>query len=130
MAGVIRRAVDGALASSVLPRPTKAFMLAVIARALACEYSVAEARRLLADDGIDDATIDEVLASLGSRRLAPREIALVRLARESVRYQPAAIQRRVRDACAGMSPDETLEAVAIASLGNTLCRLSAVLDVC
>jgi uncharacterized peroxidase-related enzyme len=130
MAGVIRRTIDAALASPVLPRRTKLLMLAVVGRALECEYSVGEARRLLAEDGVDQATVDEVLASLGSRRLEPREIRLVGLARESVRYQPATIQRRVREACAGMSPEETLEAAATASLGNALCRLSAVLDVC
>jgi alkylhydroperoxidase family enzyme len=130
MAGVVRRAIDGALASDVLPRRTKLFMLAVIARALDCGYSLAESRRLLAEDGVEEGTIDEVLASLGSRRLEPRDVRLLGLARESVRYQPATIQRRVHEACADLSPDELLESVAIAALGNSLCRLGPVLDVC
>ena len=50
-------------------------------------------------------------------------------ARETVRYQPAAIQRRVRETCDAMSLEETLETVGIVALANALCRLSVVLDV-
>ncbi len=129
-AGVFRRSIDGALGSPVLPRRTKALMLAVIARSLGCTYSEGEARALLEPEGFARSDVDEVLRSLGSPRLDAREGRLLPLARETVRYQPGTIQRRVREACAAMGPDETLEAVGIAALGNALCRLSVVLDAC
>jgi alkylhydroperoxidase family enzyme len=129
-AGVFRRTVDGALASPVLPLRTKGLMLAVVARSLADPYSEAEARRLLESEGFGPAAVDEVLTNLGSPRLDAREAHVVPLARETVRYQPATIQRRVREACGSMTPEETLEAVGIAALGNALCRLSVILDAC
>jgi alkylhydroperoxidase family enzyme len=129
-AAVIRRNVDAALASAVLPRRTNLLMLAVIARALGCTYAEAECRRLLAGEGIGAADLDEILATLASRRLDAREAKLVPFARETVRYQPGPIQTRVREVAATLTPEETLEAVGVVSLGNALCRLSIVLDPC
>jgi alkylhydroperoxidase family enzyme len=127
MAAVVRRAVDAALASPVLPRRTKLFMLAVVAHALGCTYAEAECRALLAAQG-DEAELDEVLGTLASSRLDAREALLVPFARETVRYQPGAIQARMREVAAGLSSEETIEAAGILSLGNALCRLSIVLD--
>jgi alkylhydroperoxidase family enzyme len=129
-AGGMRRAIDGALASPVLPRRTKALMLAVIGRSLGCSYSEAEARTLLDADGITHGDVDQILDSLGSPRLDARETRLVPFARETVRYQTATIQRRVREACRDMSPEETLEAVGTAALGNALGRLTVALGAC
>jgi alkylhydroperoxidase family enzyme len=129
-AGAMRRAIDGALASPVLPRRTKALMLAVVGRSLGCSYSEAEARSLLEADGVTRAEVDEVLGSLGSAGLDAREARLIPLARETVRYQTPTIQRRVREACRGLGPEETLEAVGIAALGNALGRLTVALDAC
>ncbi|HYV56503.1 MAG TPA: carboxymuconolactone decarboxylase family protein [Candidatus Nitrosopolaris sp.] len=127
-AGVIRRMVDGAWTSPVLPRRTRALLLAVVARALGCAYSEGEARRLLAAEGLAAADVDEILTHLGSPRLDPREARLVPFARETVRYQPAAIQRRAREACEALRPEETLEAIGTVALANALGRLSVVLD--
>src|SRR3989442_1581334 len=129
-AGVLRRAIDGAWASDVLPRRTKTLMLAVIARALGCAHGEREARRFLAAEGLPPAEVDGILANLGSPRLDAREARLVPFARETVRYQPAAIQRRMRELARGLSPEEVLEAVGIAALANAICRMSVVIDAC
>ena len=127
-AGVVRHTIDDAWTSAVLPRRTKALMLAVVARALGCAYSEGEARQLLAAEGLGASDVDEILTHLGSPRLDRREARLLPFARETVRYQPAAIQRRVRETCDAMSLEETLETVGIVALANALCRLSVVLD--
>jgi AhpD family alkylhydroperoxidase len=130
MAGVVRRALDGAWASTVLPRRTKALVLAVVARALACAHGETEARRVLGEEGFAAGDVDEVLATLASPRLDAREARLVPFARETVRYQPATIQKRVRAVTDGFSRDELVETAGFVSLANGLCRLSAVLDAC
>jgi len=129
-AGVLRRAIDGAWASEVLPRRTKTLMLAVIARALGCAHGEQEARRFLAVEGLPPAELDDILANLGSPRLDARETRLVPFARETVRYQPAAIQRRMRELAQRLGPEEILEAVGIAALANAVCRMSLVVDAC
>src|SRR5947199_294873 len=50
-AGVLRRAIDGALASPVLPRRTKMLLFAVVARALGCTRTESEMRAAHAADG-------------------------------------------------------------------------------
>jgi len=129
-AGVLRRAIDGAWASDVLPRRTKTLMLAVIARALGRAHGEQEARRFLAAEGLPPAELDDILANLGSPRLDAREARLVPFARETVRYQPAAIQRRMRELARGLSPEEFLEVVGIAALANAVCRMSVAIDAC
>jgi len=127
-AGAFRRVIDGAWASDVLPRRTKSLMLAVIGKALGSAYAEGEARRLLEPEGFAPPEVDEVLTNLGSSRLDRREARLVPFARETVRYQPAAIQRRVHELAMEVTADELLEAVGIAALANAVCRLSVVLD--
>src|SRR5436309_6600960 len=129
-AGVLRRAIDGAWASDVLPRRTKTLMLAVIARALDCAHGEREARGPLAAQAPPPGGPRGILANLGSPRLDAREARLLPFARETVRYQPAAIQRRTREVAQGLSPEEVLEAVGIAALANAVCRMSVVIDAC
>jgi len=129
-AGVLRRAIDGAWASGVLPRRTKTLMLAVIARALGCAHGEREARRFLAAEGLAPGQLDEILANLGSPQLDAREARLVPFARETVRYQPAAIQRRMRELAHGLTAEEIVEAVGITALANAVCRMSVVIDAC
>ena len=130
VAHVLRRTIDGALASEILPRRTKLLMLAVIGRATGCAYAEEEVRAPLANDGISADDLAEILTTLGSPRLDERERRLVPFARETVRYQPAAIQARVREACRGFTHEEFLETVGVVALANQVCRLSVVLDAC
>jgi len=129
-AGVLRRMIDGAWASDVLPRRTKSLVLAVIARALGCPHGEREARRLVAAEGLGPTDLDEILANLGSPRLDAREARLVLFARETVRYQPAAIQRRTRELAQEFTPEEILETVGVVALANAVCRMSVVLEAC
>ncbi|TMA76324.1 MAG: hypothetical protein E6J72_16905 [Deltaproteobacteria bacterium] len=129
-ATILRRTIDEALRSEILPRRTKALLFAVVAKVLACDYCERETRTMLRAEGFDDATIDEVLANLGSPRLDEREAMLVPFARETVRYQHADIQRRMREVTVGMRPAEIVELVGVVSLANAVGRLSVLLDVC
>src|SRR2546428_12794673 len=65
-AGVLRRAIDGAWASDVLPRRTKTLMLAGIARALGCAHGEQEARPFPAAGGLPPAQLGGIPADLGS----------------------------------------------------------------
>ncbi len=126
---VVRRIVDDAWSSPVLPRRTKSLMLAVVARAIGCAAMENDARTLLEADGFA-AAVDDVLTHLASPALDAREALLVPLARETVRYQAADIQRRMFQVLGPMSPEERLEAVGVLAFANALCRLSVLLDAC
>jgi alkylhydroperoxidase family enzyme len=104
--------------------------MAVVARALGCVEGERDARTLLTREGLEPADVDQILDTLASPKLDAREARLVPFARETVRYQPAAIQKRLRAVTEGFSPEEILETVGIASQANALCRLSVVLDAC
>lgn len=129
-AAVLRSTIDEAFQSPVLPRRSKALMVAVIGKALGCSYCENEARRLLDLDGVTAADVDEVLANLASPKLDKREAALVPFARETARYQTAALQKRIHDLSRELSPEELVEAVGIASLANMVGRLSILLERC
>src|SRR5436190_822822 len=87
-------------------------------------------RRFLAAEGLAPGQLDEILANLGSPQLDAREARLVPFARETVRYQPAAIQRRMRELAHGLTAEEIVEAVGVAALANAVCRMSVVIDAC
>ena len=50
-------------------------------------------------------------------------------ARETVRYQTATIQRRMRELAPGLSAPEILETVGVVALANAIGRLSVLLDI-
>ncbi len=128
-AGVLRRAIDEAWASEVLPRRTKILVFAVVARALGCARAEAESRLLLERAEFAAHDVDEILATLASSRLDPREARLVPFAREAVRYhRTVPIQRRMREVARGLEPSEVMESVGVVALANAVCRLSVLLD--
>jgi alkylhydroperoxidase family enzyme len=129
-AHVVRGAVDDALASPVLPLRTKLLVFAVVGRALGCAHTERDARSGLARAGLGPSEVDEILANLGSPALDAREQALVPFARETVRYRNGVIQERTRALVDRLSIAEVIEGVAVASLANTIARLSVILDAC
>ena len=129
-ARVLRRMIDEAMASPVLPRRTKLLMTGVIGRALDCAHAEQEVRAGLLADGFDAGEVADVLGNLASPRLDARETLLVPYARETVRYRNTDIQERTRLLAERMSRAEVLEAVGVASLANGVCRLSVLLDAC
>jgi hypothetical protein len=98
----------------------------VVARGLGCPATEAEAGRLLAAEGWEPAEIEAALAHLGSPRLDPNERALLPVARESIRYEPALIQRRARELRETLGVQPFVEFVGTCALANAVCRLGAV----
>src|SRR5262249_20387505 len=94
-AGVLRRAVDAAPESAVLPRRTKLLMMAVIARALQCAQCEHDLVTALHAAGVPARDVAQALDHLAAPGLDPREAQLVPFARETVRCAPIDIQPRL-----------------------------------
>ena len=124
----LRELVDAAWSSDALARRTKALVFAVVARGLVCPAAEAEATRLAVAEGLSTAAVAETLANLASPALDPVERAIVPFARETIRYEPAQIQRRARALRAQLSRGQFVELLGIAALANTLCRLDVARD--
>ncbi len=122
-ARALHSVLEGMWASPTLPRRVKALVFAVVARALGCDRSEAEATRLLLEDGLAREEIDQALAHLASPALDPVERIAVPFARETVWYQPAQIQRHGRQVLETLSREQFIELVTVAALANVVCRL-------
>jgi alkylhydroperoxidase family enzyme len=127
-ASVLRHILDGVWASPHLTERTKALIFAVIARGLGSAGAEREARRLLGENGLVAAQVDEILAHLASPALDDTENAILRYVRETLWYRPAAVQRRGRALRAKLTNAQFVETVGIAALANMVCRLSLALD--
>ncbi len=125
---IIKAALDGAFASTELPRATKALMFAVVARTLACRASEAEARKLLAAEGFSDAEVGTALTTLSSTRLSPNDNLLLSWVRDTVYYQTAVIQAQTRALAKDLSETALLEAIGVAALANATVRLAMLLE--
>ncbi len=128
MAAIFYRSLRGALESEIIPRPTKLLLFAVVARALQCQNCEDSCRTLLSAEGVSGAELDDVLKRLYGPKLSPLAAKLVPLARETVRYEPSAIQRRMQVLATEISDEELVEFVAVTSLANALARLTVILD--
>lgn len=111
--------------SDILSCRCKILLFAVVARGLDCPLSLVECRRLLADEGIDDATLNDILDHLRSPQLNAVENALVPFARQTIWYRPVQVQRQARALLETVSREEFLEAIGILALANAFCRLGA-----
>ena len=127
-ARIVKTALDGAFASPVVSRPTKALMFAIVGRALDCRYTEAAARALLAADGFDAAGVDAAVRTLAHPRLPPRETALLPWVRDTVHYQTPAVQVQTRALLNDIGRDATLEAIGVAALANGTVRLAMLLE--
>lgn len=123
-ATVFRTALDGAFASAVLPRATKALMFAVVARTLGCRASEIEARRLAAAEDFAEAEIETALATLRCPRLSQRDESLLSWVRDTVHYQIAPIQKQTAALAAEIGDAAILEAIGVAALANATVRLA------
>jgi len=126
MARDLRLIIDRLWGSSSLPPRTISVLLAVVARALGSSRCEEEARGLLIQDGFAIDDIDQLLTHLSSPALSEVERALVPLARETVWYQPAQIQRRCAEVQSQVSNEQFLDFLGAVSLLNSLCRLEAI----
>ncbi len=124
----LRAALDAMWDSKILSRRAKAYVFAVVARALGCDLSDREAVRLLLAEGEPESQISEVLAHLGSPKLDDVERVIVPFARETVWYEAAPLQRRARQVRDALSNAQFIEFIMVAGLANAVCRLGIVVD--
>jgi len=128
-ARVLRDTLDGAWASPILPARTRALIFAVIARGLENGPAEAEARRLLAEEGLEFPLVDDILANLASPELDARESRILPYVRETIWYQPAPVQRRGKALREVLTNAELLDTVGTAALANMVGRVSLALEV-
>lgn len=121
----LAQVLEEAWASPLLTRRCKALLFAVVGQALGCPRTSAAMEPVLVAEGLSRGEIAQLLSHLHSPALTPTERALLGFARETVWYQPAAIQRRARALREELGAPELLEAIGVLSLANALCRLSA-----
>jgi hypothetical protein len=113
-------------ASPFLTRRCKLLIFSVIARGLGCEVCAREIGKALEREGIGDATLARILTHLDAPELDDLERLLVRFARETIWFVPAALQRRARALRDRLTDAQFLEAIGVTSLANGLCRMGAV----
>jgi AhpD family alkylhydroperoxidase len=130
LAGVLHQVLDAMWQSPVLTRRCKTLIFAVVARALECRTSEAEARALLREEGMDEASVAEVLAHLASDQLDEIEALIVPFARETVWFRPVDIQRRAHEMQASLSEAQFVELILVTGLANAICRLGIVAGGC
>jgi alkylhydroperoxidase family enzyme len=124
----LHRTLEGMWASPLLTRRCKLLMLAVIARGLACEGCANRIAPALAAEGIGAQALERILSQLDGPELGAVERALVPFARDTIWYEPQRIQRQARALRERLGEAPLLEAIGVASLGNGLCRMGAVLS--
>jgi AhpD family alkylhydroperoxidase len=124
----LRIVIDRLWGSSSLSPRTVSLLYAVVARAFGSSRCEQEATNLLIDQDLAADDIDQVLTHLSSPALSEVEQLLVRLARETVWYQPAQIQRRCAEVQSQLSAEQFLDFLGAVSLLNSLCRLGVITD--
>jgi alkylhydroperoxidase family enzyme len=116
--------------SEVTTPRLKALCLAVIARGLQCPACEAEATAVLTTHDLSAEDTDRLLTHLASERLSAFELAVLRFARETVRYQTRRLQRITQEFARGLSREQLLEVIGLTSYFNGLVRMSILLDRC
>ncbi len=125
IAPALGQAIEDMWRSPILTRRAKLLMLAVIARGLGREGCAANTAEALQREGLDGAALTAVLTHLDAPELDDIERTLVRFARETIWYEPAALQRRARALRDVISGPQFVEAIGVASLANGVSRMGA-----
>jgi AhpD family alkylhydroperoxidase len=125
IAPVLAQTIEEMWASPLLTRRCKLLMLAVVARGLGCQVCALEVGEALQRDGLHEPALTQVLTHLDAPELDVLERLLVRFARDTIWFEPAALQRRTRGLRDYLSGPQLLEAIGVASLANGLCRMGA-----
>lgn len=126
VAGMLATVMPPAWEAQTLGRRAKGLILGVIAHALGCEKTAADARMLALDAGIDVENYQHVLQHLNADILDEQETLLVSLARQSVWYRPVQIQQEAKHVLDVIGQTAFTEAIGVMALANALCRLGAV----
>lgn len=127
-AAVFKQALDKVLSEGEISRRTKALMVAVVCLSLGCAHSRREILAVLAEEGLDEAAVDRIVANLGGSELSELENRLVAYARQTVRYQSFQLQGLLRELVTGLPRGAILEIVLTTSLANGLVRLGMLLQ--
>ncbi len=125
---VMRWSLAHALQSPIIPRRQKAMMMAVIAAGLECRTCARGARDELRHEGWESAEVDRMVEQLSSPRLSARDTALVRFARETVRYRVDHMHRKCVELYATLQREEAIEVIGFCALANALGRLTVLLE--
>jgi alkylhydroperoxidase family enzyme len=125
----LRTVIDESWSSAGLSRRTKGLIFAVVARGLGCARSEHEALRLLRAEGVAQADLDQALAHLDGPSLDARERAAASLARESIWYRPAHIQRHAAGIRSLFTAEEFVDLLGTVSAANLVCRLGVAVDI-
>ncbi|MBL8362694.1 MAG: hypothetical protein JNN18_19560 [Rubrivivax sp.] len=121
----LARTLDEMWASPQLTRRCKLLIFAVVSRGLPCEICETEVGHALQREGLDAGTLARALRDLDAPELDAVERALLPFARETLWYEPAALQRRTRALLGALTAPQIVEAIAVAALANGLCRMTA-----
>jgi alkylhydroperoxidase family enzyme len=117
-------ALVGAFASPVLPVRTKAWVFAVVARALDCQLCERGAARILSQEGVGEEVRRRVLEALAGPDLDATEKVLLPWVRETAHYQTEVMQRRTYELRERVGEEVVLEVVGLAALANACSRVS------
>ena len=126
IAAWLRGLTDGWYASTRLPNRSKLLIMAVIARQLGSQLCEEEATEGLAREGFEAQETQTLLATLSGGRMTELEATLLRWTRETVWYEPRAIQASTRRLLAEVGERRALEALGCAAFSNSLARLALV----
>ena len=122
----LRELTDDWYSSPLLPNRSKLLILAVIARQLGSQLCEQEAAEGLAREGFGPQETQSLLSTLSSVSMTGLEATLLRWTRETVWYEPRAIQNSTRRLLAEVGEQRALEALGSAAVCNTLARLALV----
>jgi alkylhydroperoxidase family enzyme len=125
IASALGRTMEEMWASPHLTRRCKLLIFAVIARGLACDVCAVEIRNALEAEGLNEPTLARVLTHLDAPELDEIDRLLVRFARETIWFDPAALQRRARGLRDRLSVPQLIEVIGVTSLANGICRMGA-----
>ena len=126
IAGALQRTLAELWESTILSRRCKLLMFAVVSRGLPCVVCESELTRALVDEGMSPDALQRVLGQLDAPQLDDIERLLLPFVRETLWYEPAALQRRARALCERLSRPQLMEAIGVAAMANALCRMTAV----
>jgi hypothetical protein len=112
-------------ASTILPHRCKLLMIAVVTRGLGCGICAPEISGSLKEVGLDEPSTEKILTHLDGPELEQMERHLLAFARETIWYEPHAVQQRASALRRELSGPQLVEAIGVLALANGLCRMGA-----
>jgi AhpD family alkylhydroperoxidase len=119
------RIIEEMWLSPHLTRRCKLLIFAVIARGLGCKVCAQEIGMTLQEEGLNEPLLERVLTHLDAPGLDETDRLLMQFARETIWFEPAALQRRARSLRDRLSAPQLIEAIGVTALSNGLCRMNA-----